>query len=206
MNGDIKRKWIPVSFADEACPPIKSRPEEFAVIDQDGRWWLAYGPDDGLSQYDRDGCRELLEPGAVVYFFACDGNPDVRIGVSRDGKILMPPTGIQAGNKDVDGGHDKPGHDKPGHDANPFPAANAVMLAYDPDTLMSSFDEMFAAIREPSHELHNFLIEQIFAGEDPTDDVVFAKLQSAQWSSPLPHLFEVEDGRPVFRPLAAAPG
>lgn len=114
-----------------------------------------------------------LKVGDVVAFVSCDRLPDVEA-------TLRP-----------DGGYELHGIIDPSH--------NTVIVDGDIDTLHESFEALINEIRSPADP--DFATKEMIFSEGEVEKRVM--LSFANWSDPQPFLFEVDDGKPVFRPVPA---
>lgn len=166
-------EWYPADWVDESCPPPKSAPLGFAFFSEPGQcWMLGYAPDDdSVLEEDRQIWNDQLDVGDVVAFVSCERLGDVEVTFRRDGSF------------DLHG---------------PIPRGHNVVIANgDSDLLYASFEDLVEAIKCPTDEWtnpHDLIFED-------GSDAARVELSFATWSDPIPHLFEVEDGKPVFRPV-----
>ncbi|MBR0687321.1 hypothetical protein JQ594_15425 [Bradyrhizobium manausense] len=116
-----------------------------------------------------------LKVGDVVQFVSCERLPDVEATLR------------------IDGTYDLHGRTIPiGH--------NVVIVDGDIDTVQPSFDALITDIKKP--EDHDFSARaMIFPENEPEKRVT---LEFANWSDPIPYLFELVDGQPVFTPVPTA--
>jgi hypothetical protein len=134
-------------------------------------WQLGYSQQDNLAD-DAEQLNAPLAPGDVVNFITCERLGEVEITLRRDGSY------------DLHGATIPRGH-------------NSLCIDGDSDTIHESFDALIEAIKtEPVDHFH--ICHLIFP--DGVDADRF-QVSFANWSDLLPHLFEVEDGKPVFRPV-----
>lgn len=75
---------------------------------------------------------------------------------------------------------------------------NTVMVNWDVDTIHQGFDALIEELKTAVDEFH--VSHLIFDAAESEKRVV---LQLARWSDSIPHLFEVQDGKPAFRPVPA---
>lgn len=123
---------------------------------------------------DRELHNQPLKAGDVVEFVSCERLPDVEVTFRIDGTFDL-------------------------HGTIP-PDQNVVIVDGDIDTLQPSFDGLIADIREP--EDPDFSARaMIFPDSEPEKRVT---LEFANWSDPLPFLFEVVDGKAVFTAVPTA--
>lgn len=73
------------------------------------------------------------------------------------------------------------------------PDHNTIIVDGDIDTLHEGFDALIEAIKTPGDEFH--ISALIF----PDVDENRVTLSFARWSDPIPHRFEVEAGKAIFR-------
>lgn len=123
---------------------------------------------------DRDIHNQPLKVGDVIEFVSCERLPDVEATLR------------------VDGTYDLHGMIPTDH--------NVVIVDGNIDTLQPSFEDLIADIREPKDPDFSARA-MIFPEGEPEQRVT---LEFAHWSDPIPHLFEVVDGKPVFNPVPAA--
>lgn len=109
-----------------------------------------------------------LKIGDVIQFITCDRLPDVEATLRSDGSYEL-------------------------HGTIP-PSHNVVIVDGNIDTLQESFDALIAALKAPADDWMH-VREMIFV-ENETESRV--TLEFANWSDPLPYLFEVAGGKPVF--------
>jgi hypothetical protein len=114
-----------------------------------------------------------LKIGDVVEFVSCDRLPDIEATLRLDGSFKL-------------SGAIPPSH-------------NVVIVDDDIDTLQPSFDELIADIKDPKDP--DFSARAMIFPDGEAEKRV--TLQFADWSEPRPFLFELEDGKPVFRPVPA---
>lgn len=77
------------------------------------------------------------------------------------------------------------------------PSHNVVIVDGNIDTLQESFDALIAAIKAPADDWMD--IKEMIFSEGETENRV--TLEFADWSDPQPFLFEIVDGKPIFRPV-----
>jgi hypothetical protein len=164
-------EWYPADLVDEACPPSKSSAEAYAFFDGE-RWQLGYAHDDkSVLDEDREVYNRVIAAGAVVEFMTCERLGDIEVTLRRDGTFDL-------------------------HGEIPR-AYNVLIVADDSDLLYDGFEELIRALKRTDDTWAN-PSEMIFESGADTARVT---LSFANWSDPLPHLFEVENGKPVFRPV-----
>jgi len=81
----------------------------------------------------------------------------------------------------------------------PLPAGVSLMVDHDTDTLHESFEALIEALEQPDNDpfhMRNFIF-------DDAETEKRVELQLARWSDSQPHLFEIVDGKPSFRPVPA---
>ncbi|WP_158669949.1 hypothetical protein [Bradyrhizobium guangdongense] len=78
-------------------------------------------------------------------------------------------------------------------------AYNVVIVDYDSDLLFENLEDLTRQLKEPDQFCNPS--ELIFEGDEETAEVVCS---FANWSDPLPQLFEVVDGKPTFISVPAA--
>ena len=170
MANDLE--WYVADMVDEACPPSKASPEDYAFFDGE-RWILGYAPDDKrVLDEDREACNRAIAAGDVVEFMTCERMGEIEATLRRDGSYTP---------------HGEPPR---GYDV--------VIVNGDSDLLYHSLEDLMRAITAPNEWCNP--AELIFEGDADTERVT---LDFAAWSDPLPHLFEVVDGKPAFRPVPA---
>lgn len=165
------REWYPTDWVDEVCPPSKGTPEAFIII-ENGKYVLGYAPGDrGVDQEDRALFNQPLAIGDVINFVSCDRYDDVEATLRRDGSFDL-------------------------HGALLPPEHNTIIVDGDIDTLQAGFDALIAEIKNPGDEFH--VSHMIFEDGENEKRVT---LSLARWSDSLPHRFDINDGKPVFRQM-----
>ncbi|SDC07686.1 hypothetical protein SAMN05216337_1001196 [Bradyrhizobium brasilense] len=161
-------EWYPEEFVDEVCPPSKPRPEGFFFFDGE-RWQLGYGPqvDDQVMEEDREVFNRVVEIGAVVNFISCERLPSAEVILKRSGEYELVSGEIP--------------HQH-----------NVVIVDHDSDTLHETLTDLLTAIKEDTDPFG--VRSLIFADGDDTARVT---LNFADWSDPVPLIFELKDGKPV---------
>jgi hypothetical protein len=167
-------EWYPAELVDEACPPAKGSPAEFAFLDGGARWQLGYEPHDKrILDEDRLACNRAIAPGSVIEFVSCQRLGDIEATVHRDGTLALKGT--------VPGRY------------------NVVIVNHDSDLLYQDLAEFVKAMKSPDQ----FCNPADYIFEDGAEQSADVTLSFADWSDPIPHLFEVVDGKPVFNPVPA---
>jgi hypothetical protein len=165
--------WYPADWVDETCPPSKASPGDF-IVAVDGAFELGY-------------VRDTAAPGKIAAEYAELYNKPLAIGdvvnfltCDRLGDVEV--TFHRDGTMVVQGSLPSP--------------YNVVIVNHDSDMLYDSVDELVAQLKSPDQWCNP--AEYIF---DKDEDTAQATLSFALWSDLLPHLFEIADGKPVFRPV-----
>jgi hypothetical protein len=123
---------------------------------------------------DRDLHNRPLKVGDVVEFVSCGRLHDVEATLRPDGTYEL-------------------------HGTIP-PDHNVVIVDGDIDTLQPSFDALIADIKKPGDP--DFSARAMIFPDGELEQRV--TLEFANWSDPVPYLFEFVDGKAVFSPVPAA--
>ncbi len=153
--------------------PPPKKSPEEFLFVQDGHWQLGYAPAD-TRILDED--RETCNHGVMV------GEVIDFVSCERLGEIEA--TIRRDGTFDLHGDIPK--------------SYNVVVANHDTDLLYQSVDDLIAAIKKPDAFFNPS--EFIFEGSETSARVV---LSFANWSDPLPYLFEIVDDKPVLSPVPA---
>ncbi|EJN11821.1 hypothetical protein PMI42_04835 [Bradyrhizobium sp. YR681] len=168
-------EWYPADWVDETCPPAKKAPAEYIVPIETG-FELGY----------------VRTGDAAAAKFAAHYNTIYNQPLSL-GDVVDFISCERLGDVDVtlrrDGTYVL-------HGTLPR-VYNALIVDGDIDTLCDSFEEMTRRIQGRGwDELGTLLLTDV--------DERRMSMSFANWSDPVPYLFEIVDGKPVFTPVPVA--